>query len=82
MRARAVFNKKPKELTDTPKPCPCPIVIFGNELTSPSCSKCGYPITVIARYDVEYTADSIRELLIEHLITQTAFLELMNQRKK
>jgi uncharacterized paraquat-inducible protein A len=76
------IQQKPAELTDTLKPRPCPTCHLINAPTSSYCSKCGSPLTDSARYEGEYTGDTVRQLLIENPVAQTALLELLKDLKK
>ena len=79
---KAGIQQKPTELMDTLKARPCSNCHHINAPTSSFCSKCGYPITDIARNDVEYTADSIRQLLVENPTAQIALVQLLKDLKK
>jgi len=79
---KAGIQAKPIEFTETLKARPCPNCHLVNAPTSSFCSKCGYPITESARHDIEYTADSLRELLVEHPQAQTVLVELLTKMKK
>lgn len=79
---KAGIQQKPAELTETLKPHPCPNCHTINAPTSSFCSKCGYPITESARNDVEYTNDTLRQLLAENPAAQAALVELLGGKKQ
>jgi len=79
---KAGVQKKPSEVTETLKPRTCSNCHSINSPTSSFCSKCGYPITEAAKHDVEYSADSIRELLYENPAAQIILLDLLKDLKK
>jgi hypothetical protein len=63
------------------------ILIFNHKKLRYDAKSTGYaiarhPLTKIARYEVEYTGDSIREILIKNPTAQAAFFELLKQLKK
>jgi site-specific recombinase XerD len=78
---KAGIQQKPTELTDTLKPRPCPNCHEINAPTSSYCSKCGNPITDCARHDVEYSTDTLRDLLAENPAAQTVLLGLLKSMK-
>ncbi|MFA4848905.1 MAG: tyrosine-type recombinase/integrase [Methanoregula sp.] len=79
---KAGIQQKPAELTDTLKARPCPNCHHVNTPTNSFCSKCGYPITESALHDVEYSADTLRELLVENPQAQTVLFGLLKNMKK
>jgi integrase len=78
---KAGIQQKPPELIDTLKPRPCPNCHFINAPTSSYCSKCGSPITESSRHDVEYSTDTLRNLLADNPAAQTILLQLLNGMK-
>lgn len=76
---KAGIEHKPVELTETLKPRPCPNCHFINSPTSSYCSKCGHPITDDARHDVEYSTDTLRQLLVNNPKAQTELMKLLSQ---
>ncbi|MCE5297894.1 MAG: tyrosine-type recombinase/integrase [Methanoregulaceae archaeon] len=74
---KAGIQQKPAELIETLKPRPCPNCHGINAPTSSYCSKCGAPITDSARQDVEYTGDTLREMLAKNPAAVSALGELL-----